>query len=153
SKPTVLLTPSAPPDESTAQAPVPPPRTKKSQQSKKRNVQIDLGDGQATLLYSGKVREIVDIGYNVLAMVGSDRLSAFDRHITEIPGKGAMLNGMSAYWFNATRSICPNHFISSSQNVMFVKRCIPFKVEVVVRGYITGSTNTSLWTHYNNGVR
>ena len=109
--------------------------------------------GNTNIIYSGKVREVMDIGYGLLAMVGSDRLSAFDHPIMNLPNKGVLLNGMSSFWFNKTKNICPNHFIYARENVMIVKKCIPFKVEVIVRGYITGNTNTSLWTHYNRGER
>ena len=105
------------------------------------------------LVYTGKVRDVHDVGFNVLAMVHSNRQSAFDRHICSIPRKGSVLTATSAWWFNKTRHIVPNHYLHSYENVMIVQKCEPFKVEVVVRGYITGSTKTSLWTHYNKGVR
>ena len=105
------------------------------------------------LIYTGKVRDVHDVGFNVLSMVHSNRQSAFDRHICAIPRKGTVLTATSAWWFKNTRHIVPNHYLDSYENVMLVQKCEPFKVEVVVRGYITGSTKTSLWTHYNNGVR
>ena len=104
-------------------------------------------------IYKGKVRDCYDIGYNLLAMLHSDRQSAFDRHICDIPGKGIILTYASKWWFERTQYIIPNHFIYSRGNTMIVKKCQPFKVEVVVRAYITGSTKTSLWTHYNNDER
>ena len=55
--------------------------------------------------------------------------------------------------FNQTKHIIRNHYISHNKNQIIVKKCVPFKIEVVVRGYITGNTTTSLWTHYNNGIR
>jgi formyltetrahydrofolate-dependent phosphoribosylglycinamide formyltransferase/phosphoribosylaminoimidazole-succinocarboxamide synthase len=103
--------------------------------------------------YIGKVRDVYDIGNNFLAIISTDRQSAFDRHICDIPGKGNVLTGVSAWWFNQTRHIIDNHYLHHEKNVMIVKKCVPFKVEVVVRGYMTGSTNTSLWTHYQNGQR
>nr|QBK87867.1 MAG: formyl transferase [Marseillevirus LCMAC202] len=101
-----------------------------------------------TLLKSGKVRNVYHIGYGMLQMVASDRCSAFDRQICSIPHKGYFLNKMSEWWFQKTRHIIRNHFIATRDSSMFVKECDPLKLEVVVRGYITGSTKTSLWTHY-----
>lgn len=109
--------------------------------------------GNYKFLYTGKVREVYDIGFDLIAMVHSDRQSAFDRFICDIPNKGIILTQLSEWWFNQTSQITPNHFIYSMGNVMICKKCKPFKVEVVVRGYITGTTATSLWTHYNKGVR
>lgn len=105
------------------------------------------------LIYQGKVRDVHDLGYGLLAMVQTNRQSAFDRHICEIPIKGSILTNASAWWFNKTKHIVDNHYVYSKDNVMVVKKCVPFKIEVVVRGYITGSTSTSLWTHYQKGVR
>lgn len=105
------------------------------------------------LVYKGKVRDVYDLGHNLLAMVQTNRQSAFDRHICEIPGKGNILTSASAWWFRQTKHLIDNHYIDSKDNVMIVKKCKPFKIEVVVRGYITGSTSTSLWTHYQKGVR
>jgi phosphoribosylaminoimidazole-succinocarboxamide synthase len=105
------------------------------------------------LIYNGKVRDIYSLGENYLLLKASDRVSSFDRHIGIIPGKGKLLNQMSEFWFNKTKEIIPNHFISSEKDVLLVKRCKPIMLEIVVRGYITGSTSTSLWTHYNNGSR
>jgi len=101
----------------------------------------------------GKVRDILDLGYDNLIMIHTNRLSSFDRHICDIEWKGFVLNKTSLWWFEQTRHIVPNHFIYSNSHIMIVKKCIPFKIEVVVRGYITGNTKTSLWTHYNNGER
>jgi len=111
-------------------------------------------------IYEGKVRSIYDIGFNLLAMVGTDRQSAFDRHICEIPEKGTILTATSAWWFRNMKNLrtsnnepIHNHYLYSNENLMIVKKCKPLMVEVVLRGYITGSTKTSLWTHYANGVR
>tara|TARA_B100001123_G_C15304856_1_gene1022282 strand:+ start:125 stop:2089 length:1965 start_codon:yes stop_codon:yes gene_type:complete len=103
--------------------------------------------------YRGKVRDIYDIGYNMLALVHSNRLSSFDRHICDIQWKGHVLNKTSAWWFHNTRHIIPNHMLYSDENIMMVKKCKTFPIEVVVRAYMTGSTSTSLWTHYKSGVR
>lgn len=105
------------------------------------------------LIYRGKVRDVYDLGNDFLCFHQTDRQSAFDRHICKIPHKGIILTSISAFWFNKTEHIIPNHMICWKDNTMICKKCTPFKVEVVVRGYITGSTSTSLWTHYNNGER
>jgi phosphoribosylaminoimidazole-succinocarboxamide synthase len=105
------------------------------------------------LLYSGKVREVYDLGKQYLLMKATDRISCFDKNIGIIPGKGLLLNKMSEFWFHQTKDIIDNHLISTNEDVALVKKCTPFKIEVVVRGYITGNTSTSLWTHYNNGAR
>jgi phosphoribosylaminoimidazole-succinocarboxamide synthase len=86
-------------------------------------------------------------------MKASDRVSSFDRHIGTIPGKGELLNKMSEFWFNKTKHIIDNHLITTQNEVALVHKCTPFKIEMVVRGYITGNTDTSLWTHYKKGER
>jgi phosphoribosylaminoimidazole-succinocarboxamide synthase len=100
-----------------------------------------------TLLASGKVREIYDEGDRLL-MVASDRISTYDViHPTPIPNKGAVLTGISAFWFDRTGHIVPNHVVSYRDGVpeevrgraMLVERLEMFPVECVVRGYITGS--------------
>jgi phosphoribosylaminoimidazole-succinocarboxamide synthase len=99
------------------------------------------------LVASGKVREIYDEGERLL-MVASDRISTYDViHPTAIPGKGAVLTGISAFWFDRTEHIVPNHVVSYTDGVpdevrgraMLVERLEMFPVECVVRGYITGS--------------
>ncbi len=101
----------------------------------------------------GKVRDIYDLG-DTLALVATDRMSGFDRALCAIPLKGQVLNLTSAWWFQNTASICPNHLLSvPDPNVTIARKCQPFPVEFVVRGYLTGSTSTSLWTHYQRGAR
>ncbi|HKH18068.1 MAG TPA: phosphoribosylaminoimidazolesuccinocarboxamide synthase [Solirubrobacteraceae bacterium] len=99
------------------------------------------------LLAKGKVREIYDLGGELL-MVASDRISTYDAvHPTEIPDKGKVLTGLSVLWFDLTQAIVPNHFISATDGVpdelrgrgLRVKRLEMLPVECVVRGYITGS--------------
>lgn len=103
--------------------------------------------------YAGKVRDSYDLG-DKLVFVTTDRLSAFDRHLASIPYKGQALNLTSAWWFEQTEKIVPNHLIAiPDPNVMIVKKCQVFPIEFVVRGYITGTTNTSLWTQYQSGCR
>lgn len=101
----------------------------------------------------GKVRNMFELGSNLMAIDHSDRLSSFDRAICNVPGKGLVLCKMSEWFFKNTRHIIPNHLLYSEGKVMVVKKCRPIMLEVVVRAYITGSTRTSMWTNYKNGVR
>lgn len=102
---------------------------------------------------SGKVRDLFDLGDRLLLVI-TDRLSAFDRNIATIPFKGQVLNQVSAFWFNQTRDIVPNHVITvPDPNVMIAKKCRVLPIEFVVRGYLTGSTETSAWTLYSRGDR
>jgi len=105
------------------------------------------------LLCRGKVRDIWEMGYGLLALVATNRTSSFDRQICEVPQKGAYLTQTSAWWFRKTQPIIPNHMVYTKGNLMVVKKCRVIPIEVVIRGYITGSTQTSLWTHYQKGVR
>jgi len=103
--------------------------------------------------YQGKVRDSYDMG-EFLIIVTSDRQSAFDRMVAVIPYKGQVLNLCSAWWFEKTQSIVDNHLIAiPDPNVSIVKKGSVFPIEFVVRGYITGSTNTSLWSQYEKGCR
>ena len=102
---------------------------------------------------TGKVRDQYDLG-NKLALITTDRQSAFDRVLASIPYKGQVLNLTSAWWFEQTKDIIQNHVIDiPDPNVTLAKKCDVFPIEFVVRGFITGSTSTSLWTVYNNGDR
>tara|TARA_Y100000591_G_scaffold330556_1_gene361846 strand:+ start:1830 stop:2666 length:837 start_codon:yes stop_codon:yes gene_type:complete len=106
------------------------------------------------ILYSGKVRDIYEHeDYNKLYIKTTDRLSSFDKHICNLKNKGKILTLICAFMFKKTKHIISNHYISHINNILVVKKCVPAKIEFVVRGYITGNTKTSLWTHYNNGVR
>ncbi|XP_042028585.1 phosphoribosylaminoimidazole-succinocarboxamide synthase, chloroplastic-like isoform X2 [Salvia splendens] len=100
-----------------------------------------------------EVRDIYD-GGDYLVLVTTDRQSAFDRVLASIPFKGQVLNETSLWWFNQTQHVIPNAVVSSpDRNVMIAKKCSVFPVEYVVRGYVTGSTDTSLWTVYQKGLR
>ena len=102
---------------------------------------------------TGKVRDQYDLG-NKVALITTDRQSAFDRVLASIPFKGQVLNLTSAWWFDQTKDIIPNQVLDvPDPNVTLAKKCEVFPIEFVVRGYITGSTSTSLWTVYNNGDR
>ena len=104
-------------------------------------------------IYKGKVRDIYNIDDYFLLMKATDRVSSFNKNLGIIPGKGEILNKMSKFWFEKTSHIIKNHLISIKGPDMIVKKCTPIKIEFVVRGYITGNTSTSLWTHYSNGKR
>ena len=102
---------------------------------------------------SGKVRDIYEYG-DRLILVATDRLSAFDHILGLVPFKGQVLNQLSAFWFEQTRDIVSNHFVESPDpNVTVGRNCQPLPVEVVVRGYISGVTKTSLWYRYSLGER
>ena len=102
---------------------------------------------------TGKVRDQYELE-DKIALITTDRQSAFDRVLASIPFKGQVLNLTSAWWFERTKNIIPNHVIDiPDPNVTLAKKCDVFPIEFVVRGYITGSTSTSLWTVYNNGDR
>ena len=102
---------------------------------------------------SGKVRDRF-IGTTKLALVTTDRQSGFDRQLAVVPYKGAVLNLTSAHWFDASKHIIGNHLLEIPHpNVAIVKKCIPFPIEFVVRSYMTGSTDTSIWKNYQNGCR
>jgi phosphoribosylaminoimidazole-succinocarboxamide synthase len=101
----------------------------------------------------GKVRDsYVQGGRRVL--VATDRVSAFDVVLGTIPLKGQVLNQIAAFWFEKTRSVAPNHLLSVPDPcVSIVKECRLLPVEFVYRGYLTGSTSTSIWVRYEAGDR
>lgn len=112
--------------------------------------ETDLGIGTKS---SGKVRDTYLLE-DQLILITTDRQSAFDRVLASIPFKGQVLNQTSEWWFENTKAITDNHLVSvPDPNVTVAKKCSVFPVEFVVRGYITGTTETSLWTHYARGVR
>lgn len=101
----------------------------------------------------GKVRDSYDLGDRIL-LITTDRQSAFDRVLAAIPFKGQVLNQVSAFWFDKTQDIVRNHVISiPDPNITYAKKCSVLPIEFVVRGYLTGSTDTSAWTLYNKGLR
>jgi phosphoribosylaminoimidazole-succinocarboxamide synthase len=103
---------------------------------------------------AGKVRDIYPLDDNRYLIITTDRVSAFDRVLGTIPYKGQVLNQLSAWWFEQTSDIVDNHLITvPDPNAMVVRGADPLPVEVVVRGYITGVTDTSLWTLYASGNR
>ena len=107
-------------------------------------------EGQ-TNFYSGKVRDVYTINDDVLVMIASDRLSAFDVILPRtIPFKGQVLNEIAAYMLNECKEICPNWLLNvPAPNVSIGKKCKPFAIEMVVRGNLTGHA----WRTYNEGKR
>ena len=102
----------------------------------------------------GKVRDWYDLPDDRRLLVTTDRLSAFDRNLAVVPYKGQVLNQLSAWWFDKTTDIIPNHVLTlPDPNAAVVKKVNPFPIEVIVRGYITGVTETALWRRYELGER
>lgn len=105
-------------------------------------------------VYRGKVRDVIE-GKDTLLLVASDRLSAFDRVLTLLPYKGEVLSRISAWWFNRTRDIIPNHILSGGSpeelpgtgRATLVRKAEMLPLEVVVRGYLAGSA----WRDYAAG--
>lgn len=110
-------------------------------------------------LYRGKVRDNYDLPADATQgprrlIISSDRLSAFDRILCCVPWKGQVLTQTARFWFDATGDICPNHVISyPDPNVVLGQRLDILPVEMVVRGYLAGTTGTSILTLYKKGVR
>ena len=95
-----------------------------------------------------------DDGEGRRLFVTTDRLSAFDRIIAGVPYKGQVLNQLAAWWFTETADVVPNHVVAvPDPNVLVARAATPLPVEVIVRGYITGVTSTSLWQQYADGAR
>ncbi|MCE3283543.1 MAG: phosphoribosylaminoimidazolesuccinocarboxamide synthase, partial [Chitinophagaceae bacterium] len=103
-----------------------------------------------TDFYRGKVRDVYHIG-DLLVMIASDRISAFDVVLPRpIPYKGQVLNQLAAWMLNATSDVCPNWLLATpAPNASIGKKCIPFKIEMVVRGNCTGHA----WRTYQSGKR
>jgi phosphoribosylaminoimidazole-succinocarboxamide synthase len=101
--------------------------------------------------YHGKVRDVYYIENELLVMIASDRISAFDVILPKpIPFKGQVLNQIAAYMLDATKDICPNWLICTpAPNVAIGKKCTPFKIEMVVRGNLVGHA----WRTYQGGGR
>lgn len=104
--------------------------------------------------YSGKVRDNYDLPDGRRVIIATDRLSAFDRILCAVPFKGQVLTQTARFWFEATADICPNHVLSyPDPNVVVARRLAILPVEVVVRGYLAGTTGTSILTLYKAGQR
>src|SRR5688572_32993540 len=104
-----------------------------------------------TGFYSGKVRDVYTIAEKWLVMIASNRISAFDVILPRpIPFKGQVLNQIAAYMLDATKDICPNWLVATpASNVSIGKKCLPFKIEMVVRGKLVGHA----WRTYNSVKR
>ncbi|MBX3183678.1 MAG: phosphoribosylaminoimidazolesuccinocarboxamide synthase [Polyangiaceae bacterium] len=103
--------------------------------------------------YRGKVRDNYSADGRRTIVV-TDRISAFDRVLGTLPLKGQVLNFVAAWWFEHTRHLADNHVLSvPDPNIMVAVECEPLPVEMVMRAYLTGTTSTSIWVHYQRGER
>ncbi|MEW5728834.1 MAG: phosphoribosylaminoimidazolesuccinocarboxamide synthase [Pseudomonadota bacterium] len=104
--------------------------------------------------YRGKVRENYDLPDGRRVLISTDRQSAFDQVLAAVPFKGQVLTQTARFWFEATADLCPNHVLSyPDPNVVVGRRLDMLPIEMVVRDYMTGSTDTSIWTMYKSGKR
>ncbi len=109
--------------------------------------------------YFGKVRDCYDLPATATdparrILIASDRISAFDRILAVIPHKGQVLTETARFWFDATADLCPNHVLAyPDPNVVIGRRLTILPVEIVVRGYLAGTTGTSILTMYRQGIR
>ncbi|WP_036221843.1 phosphoribosylaminoimidazolesuccinocarboxamide synthase [Maritalea myrionectae] len=101
-----------------------------------------------------KVRDTYKLPDGQRLLITTDRQSAFDQVLAAVPFKGQVLTQIARYWFEETKDICPNHVISyPDPNVVLAKDLEMLPIEIVVRSYLTGSTNTSIWPMYQRGER
>ena len=104
--------------------------------------------------YQGKVRDAYGLPGGRRLLISTDRQSAFDQVLAAVPYKGQVLNQTARYWFDVTSDICPNHVINyPDPNIAIVKDLEMLPIEMVVRDYMTGSTETSIWPMYQRGER
>ncbi|HJE22643.1 MAG TPA: phosphoribosylaminoimidazolesuccinocarboxamide synthase [Methylorubrum populi] len=104
--------------------------------------------------YRGKVRDNYDLPDGRRILIATDRISAFDRPLASIPFKGQVLTQTARFWFERTADLCPNHVIAyPDPNVVVGRRLDILPVEIVVRGYLAGTTSTSILTRYRRGER
>ena len=104
--------------------------------------------------YRGKVRDTYHLPDGRQVMVATDRQSAFDKVLAAVPYKGQVLNQTARFWFEATEDICPNHVLTyPDPNVVIARHLEMMPIEMIVRDYMTGSTETSIWTMYQRGER
>src|SRR5579862_3388133 len=104
--------------------------------------------------YRGKVRDNYDLADGRRVIIASDRLSAFDRILCSVPFKGELLTRTARFWFDETAHICRNHVLDyPDPNVLLCRRLDILPVEIVVRGYLAGTTGTSILTLYKRGQR
>ena len=118
------------------------------------NVLTDVNVPELPNHTSGKVRDSYDLPDGRRVMIASDRQSAFDIVLAAVPHKGQVLTQTANFWFEKTAEICANHIIDMPDpNVVIGKRLDMFPIEMVVRDYMTGSTETSIWPMYQRGER
>lgn len=104
--------------------------------------------------YFGKVRDCYDLENNTRLLITTDRLSAFDQILAVIPWKGQVLTQLARYWFEKTADIAANHVLGyPDPNVVLGRKLTILPVEIVVRGYLAGTTSTSILTQYKSGAR
>ena len=104
--------------------------------------------------YEGKVRDNYTLADGRRVLITTDRISAFDHVLGTLPLKGQVLNFVAAWWFEKTRALVPNHVLAvPDPNVLVAEECTALPVEMVVRAYLTGTTSTSIWVHYERGAR
>jgi len=118
------------------------------------NCLTDAEFEQLPNFYRGKVRDAYGISEGRRLLISTDRQSAFDQVLAAVPYKGQVLTQTAKYWFETTSDICPNHVINyPDPNVVMVKDLDMLPIEMVVRDYMTGSTETSIWPMYERGER
>ena len=118
------------------------------------NVLTDAEYSELPNFQRGKVRDSYDLEDGRRVMIATDRQSAFDKVLAAVPFKGQVLTQTARYWFDETADICPNHVIGYPHpNVIISKRLDMLPVEMVIRDYLTGSTETSIWPMYERGER
>jgi phosphoribosylaminoimidazole-succinocarboxamide synthase len=118
------------------------------------NVLVEAEFADLPNYYRGKVRENYDLPDGRRILISTDRQSAFDQVLAAVPFKGQLLTQIARFWFEATADICPNHVLDyPDPNVVVGRRLTMLPVEMVVRDYLTGSTDTSIWSMYRNGRR
>jgi phosphoribosylaminoimidazole-succinocarboxamide synthase len=104
--------------------------------------------------YRGKVRDNYDLPDGRRILISTDRQSAFDQVLAAVPFKGQLLTQTARFWFEATADLCPNHVLAyPDPNVVVGRRLAMLPVEMVVRDFLTGSTDTSIWPMYRRGER
>ena len=104
--------------------------------------------------YRGKVRDTYGLPDGRRLLISTDRQSAFDQVLASVPFKGQVLTQTAKFWFDETAEICPNHVLSyPDPNVAIVKDLDMLPLEIIVRDYLTGSTDTSIWPMYERGER
>jgi phosphoribosylaminoimidazole-succinocarboxamide synthase len=118
------------------------------------NCLIDAEYSELPGYQRNKVRDSYQLSDLRRLLISTDRQSAFDQVLAAVPYKGQVLTQTARYWFDETADVCPNHVISyPDPNVVMVKDLDMLPMELVVRSYLTGSTNTSLWPMYDRGER